>query len=487
MTILLQQMPRRPSAKLRYILSVRQLVRQHLRFFLWVTLAALGLRLFFLFRFPAVTTDSFIYGDIAKNWLQHGIYGLGGPEISPTYIRLPGYPAFLAAVFAIFGMEHYRAVLVLQVFVDIATCFLIADMARRLVSARAAKAAFLLAAVCPFLASYAAAALTETLEIFFTVLAFDCAIAGLETLEQFRLRPWLGCGLAIGAAILLRPDGGLLLLTIELYLAWLWVRAWNGKTRASHPRPHGSFYLLRAGLIVAVVSLAPLVPWAWRNLHTMHRLEVLAPRYANEQDEFVPAGFNRWVKTWMADYSSVEEIYWPVPGDIVDADKLPGRAFDSEAQRLQTEELLADYNQVLHVTPELDARFAALAAHRIRHAPLRYYVWLPLLRIADMWLRPRTETLPSDTRWWEFNDDPKWSALAVALGIIGLVYLGMAAAGLAEAREITFFGLLLAFLVLRSVFLGTLENPEPRYTLECYPVVIVLAGFFLGRHTKHTS
>ena len=79
-------------------------------------------------------------------------------------------------------------------------------------------------------------------------------------------------------------------------------------------------------------------------------------------------------------------------------------------------QLLADYNQVLHVTPELDARFAALAAERIRQAPLRYYVWLPLVRIADMWLRPRTETLPSDTRWWEFNDDPKWSALAVTAG-----------------------------------------------------------------------
>jgi hypothetical protein len=285
----------------------------------------------------------------------------------------------------------------------------------------------------------------------------------------------------------LRPDGGLLLLTIELYLAWLWLRAWKGKTQASRPRLHGSFHLLRVGLIVAVVSLSPLVPWAWRNLHTMHRLEVLAPRYANEEEEFVPAGFNRWVKTWMADYASVEEIYWPVPGDNVDADKLPGRAFDSEAQRQQTEELLADYNQVLHITPELDARFSALADERIRQAPLRYYAWLPLVRIADMWLRPRTETLPSDTRWWEFNDDPRWSALAVGLGIIGLVYLGMAAAGLVEARNVAFFGLLLAFLVLRSVFLSTLENPEPRYTLECYPVVIVLAAVFLGRHTKQPN
>jgi Dolichyl-phosphate-mannose-protein mannosyltransferase len=458
-------------------------VRQHPRFFLWVTLAALGLRLLFLFRFPAVTTDSFVYGDIAKNWLQHGIYGLSGTdEISATYIRLPGYPAFLAAVFAIFGVEHYRAVLVIQMFVDTATCFLIADMARRMVSGRAAKAAFLLAAVCPFLASYAAAALTETLEIFFTALALDCAIAGLERLEERRLRPWLGCGLAVGAAILLRPDGGLLLIAIELYLAWLWVSAWRDKTRASRPRPHVPSHsylpshLFLAALIVALVSVAPLVPWAWRNVHTMHRLELLAPRYANEEDEFVPAGFNRWMKTWIADYASVEEIYWPVPGDTVDADKLPTRAFDSPEQRQETEQLLADYNQMLHITPALDARFAALAAQRIRQAPLRYYLWLPLLRVADMWLRPRTETLPSDTRWWEFNDDLKWSVLAVALGIVGLIYVGMAMAGLARTRAIAFFGLLLTFVVVRSGFLGTLENPEPRYTLECYPLVIVLAA-----------
>jgi 4-amino-4-deoxy-L-arabinose transferase-like glycosyltransferase len=460
-------------------------VRQHLRFFLWVTLAALGLRLLFLFRFPAVTTDSFVYGDIAKNWLQHGIYGLSGTdEISATYIRLPGYPAFLAAVFAIFGVEHYRAVLVIQMFVDVATCFLIADMARRMVSGRAAKAAFLLAALCPFLAGYAAAALTETLEIFFTALAFDCAIAGLETLEERRLRPWLGCGLAIGAAILLRPDGGLLLIAIELYLAWLWVCAWRGKTRASRPRPHVPPFLFFAGLIVALVSVAPLVPWSWRNVHTMHRLELLAPRYANEEDEFVPAGFNRWMKTWIADYASVEEIYWPVPGDTLDADKLPSRAFDSPEQRQETQQLLADYNQVLHVTPALDARFAALAAKRIRQAPLRYYVWLPLLRVADMWLRPRTETLPSDTRWWEFNDDLKWSVLAVGLGIVGLVYVGMASAGLAKTRAIAFLGLVLTFVMVRSGFLGTLENPEPRYTLECYPVVIILAAAFLRNTDK---
>ena len=127
--------------------------------------------------------------------------------LPPTF-ACPGYPAFLAAVFAIFGMEHYRAVLVLQMFVDIGTCFLIADLARRLISPRAARVAFLLAALCPFLANYAANALTETLEVFFTVLALDLALVGLDTLHDSSTKPWAGCGLAVGAAILLRPDGG---------------------------------------------------------------------------------------------------------------------------------------------------------------------------------------------------------------------------------------------------------------------------------------
>ncbi len=57
---------------------------------------------------------------------------------------------------------------------------------------------------------------------------------------------------------------------------------------------------------------------------------------------------------------------------------------------------------------------------------MRYYIWLPAVRVVDMWLRPRTEVLPSDVRWWEFDDDIKWSALAVAMGVINLLYVGAA-------------------------------------------------------------
>ena len=454
---------------------MRQIVRQHPRFFLLATLTAIGLRLLFIFRFPSITTDSFVYGDIAKNWLLHGVYAVSdGASYVPTWIRLPGYPAFLAGIFAVFGMEHYRAVLFVQLLVDLGTCFVVADLAWRVVSNRAARIAFLLAAVCPFLANYVAAALTETLEVFFTVLALDLAIIGLGGFDSKRTGSWIGFGFAVAGAILLRPDGGLLLIAIEAYLGWMLFRRWRTQR---HLLP-----VAWAAMIVAVVALAPLAPWTVRNLRTLHRFEPLAPRYANEENEFVPIGFNRWMATWIADYTSVEEVYWAVPGNQIDVDKLPSRAFDSDEQRDATEQLLSDYNDAQHVSPELDARFAALAEQRIKQAPLRYYAWLPALRIADMWLRPRTEMLPSDSRWWEFDDDPKWSALAVAMGAIGLLYLAAALAGLARGKFTAhLLGLLLLFVVLRTLFLGTLENPEPRYTLECYPVVIVLAAAWFSR------
>ena len=472
---------------------MRELVRAALigkqaKFLGLASLAAVGLRLVFAIWFAAVTDDSRLYANIAENWLQHGIYGItNSAMIVPTLSRLPGYPAFLAAIFALFGIENFRAVLLVQVLFDVATSFLISDLARRVFdSERAARAAFLLAAFCPFLANYAAAVLTETLEIFFTTLALDLAIRGLSVGQAAQLTRksrllWLGCGLSVGAGILLRPDGGILLVAITGYLLWLLARSLRpGRNLALL----SSGSIVWAGILVVAGGIAPLVPWTLRNLHTLHRFEPLAPRYATDSDERVMTGFNRWVKTWMADYVSVQEIYWPVQGAELDITRLPSRAFDSAEQRELTARLFAGYNRDHEMTEELDAGFAALATERIHAGPLRYYVWLPAVRIADMWLRPRTELLPSDPRWWEFNDDGRWLAVSLVFGLIGVLYAGMAVASLPPAYEFPGFGLFVLFLVLRSAFLGTLENPEPRYTLECYPVLILLASARLCRRAN---
>lgn len=455
-----------------YIPTVLSLLRGHRRFFTGISLAGLALRLLFFVYFPAVTDDSRIYSDFATNWLQHGVYGTTqAGNIVPTDERLPGYPAFLAVLFTIFGVGNFRAVMLVQILVDLCTCFVIADLARRTISDRAARIAFVLAALCPFLANYASAVLTETLEVFFTVVALDCAAAGFDRLqrEQVRFTAWAGSGLSIAACILLRPDGGILLGALGLYLAVVAGRHW--RTNLS-PVP-----VIKSAILVLLFALVPLAPWTIRNLRTLHHFQPLAPRYATSNEDLAPRGFNRWAGTWIVDYASVEEIYWNVPGDKIDSDKLPSRAVDSASQRYTTLALIADYNQSAELTRELDARFGALAAQRIGEHPLRYYVLLPVLRIADMWLRPRTELLPSDVRWWEFNDDPKWSILAVSFGLLNLIYV-VAALGAMIHRfsAIRYGGLLLGFLLLRSAFLGTLENPEPRYTLECYSVLIVFAA-----------
>ena len=476
-----------------YIHSVPGLVRRNARFFLSAALAGSGLRLLFVFRFPAIVDDSRLYADIAVNWLRNGIFGItNSGHIMPTLSRLPGYPAFLAAVFTVFGVNNFRAVLLIQVLFDLATCFLIADLARRMLGERAAKAAFLLAVLCPFLANYAAAALTESLEIFFTALALDLAVYGFVLFrgnevpgENTGYAVWFGTGLAVSGAILLRPDGGILLAAIVIYLGFLFAGSLAGKKSQALPGFRRETRIAAATLILLTGALAPLVPWTLRNLSTFHRFQPLAPRYANDSDEPVMPGFNRWTKTWIADYVSVEEIYWNVPGDSINFNQLPSRAFDSPQQKERTAALFGEYNQDHDMTPELDERFGALAAERIRHAPLRYYVWLPLVRIADMWLRPRTELLPSDPRWWEFNDAAPWLTVSLVFGAMNLACVAAAAAGTLHARYGQGFGLLLFFVLLRSAFLGTLENPEPRYTLECYPVVILwAAALFLQRSNR---
>jgi len=455
---------------------VRQLIGKHPRLFLFGTLAAIAFRLYFILKIPVVAGDSLVYADIARNLLNHGIYGTStATGIHTTLIRLPGYPLFLAAVFRLFGQGNFLAVMLVQAIFDIATCYLLADIARRIFSGndvtasargeRVAMAAFLIAALCPFTANYVGTPLTECLEIFFIALAIDIAIVAFDRRSYGY---WAACGVAVAAAIQLRPDGGLLLGSIGLAILW---QLWRNRAYWRH--------YIASGLVMTAVALSPCVPWAIRNWRQFHVFQPLVDIAATDPGEYVPLGWDRWVKTWILDYSSTEDVTFQVSGEPISIDDIPARAFDSPQDRQHVATLIDEYNKHLLMTPELSDQFGQLAEASIRRHPVRYYILLPVGRVIDIWLRPRTEMLPLDTHWWRFQTDPHDSFFALSLLLLNFVLVAAAIGGAFRLQNARYVSLLLIYPIVRTIFLGMLGGVEDRYTLECFPFVILLAAVYV--------
>jgi multisubunit Na+/H+ antiporter MnhB subunit len=457
----------------RVIAKVRGAVRTALPVMPALAAGAL-LRVWMLKKFPQVEGDSLLYGGVAKNLLLHGRYAItdGNGVLHETLLRLPGYPLFLAACFRLFGVDNYNAVAYVQIGMELLGCLLLADFARRIAppahQSGAAQATLWLSALCPFTASYAAAPLTETPTLFAIALA-------LWAVGRFHARPgWpsaLAFTFAVSFAALLRPDGALVgvALAPAMVVGLRRESLEKNTSRAHVPR------LLRMAVVCVLLALVPFAAWTARNWRVFHVFEPLAPRYANDPDEALRPGWQRWVKTWCLDFTSTYDIYWNVPDGPFDLSKLPKRAFDSPAQYAATAALAAEYKaNGQDLTPEMDARFARLAEERIAAHSLRYYLWLPLGRLGDMWLRPRVENLPIDMDWWVYAHHDEETRFSWEYAVLNAVYLLLGLAGLCMRPR--YWPWMLAYMVLRSGLLMTVEAPETRYTLECFPMLFVLGG-----------
>jgi uncharacterized membrane protein YtjA (UPF0391 family) len=453
-------------------------------------LAGLALRVFFVLKFPVTESgDAPFYIELAWNWLKKGVYGFPvNGQLTPVDMRVPGYPAFLAAVFAFAGNSP-RAAMLAQVVMDIATCFLIALIAARLAPEAARRrvtlAGLWLAALCPFTANYTAVVLTETLTIFLTTLAI---LILLETelgrkidaasgvgFTKALLNPWFLAGIVVGFGALVRPETPLLLLAAGLVMARKW---W---------RPANWTRLLRAGLLLAVGMILPLVPWAARNWRSLHDVQFLAPRYSELPGEYTPLGFSAWTNTWLWHFRDVYLTHWKLNEEEIPIDDIPASAFDSPQERGRVSDLLDDYNEELTVGPALDQQFREIAHERTDRHPLRTYLEIPFLRALTLWFTPRIELLPYSGHLRpvrvEWEDDRPDFLTTLSLVAANFVYLGMALAGAWIARRQPGTGFLIAFIILRTAFFTTfVETPEPRYVLECFPAVIALgAQVFAGR------
>ncbi|MDR3796762.1 MAG: glycosyltransferase family 39 protein [Terracidiphilus sp.] len=464
--------------------------------------AGLALRLWMLGKLFDINGDMLIYGDLAKNLLLHGQYALTPPggAIYSTLIRLPGYPLFLALCFKIFGMENYFAAACVQIALDLLGCLLLAGFVRRIVPRRGQAAALItlwLAALCPFTASYTVATLAETPTLFMLALAM-WAMARFHDEPRWVNALWFT--FAVTGAALLRPDGALAAVAFAPALligigrrcrrtrglpqsgAGLETHTTAGQeTGATSRSPKtGATSMARMAVVCVLLALAPFSVWTARNWRVFHVIEPLAPRLATDPGESTNPGWQRWVKSWCLDFISTYEIYWNVPGDRLDVSELPNRAFDTPTEYAETAALAEDYNSHgYQLSPEIDAGFERLAEKHIAAHRLGYYVGLPLGRVADMWLRPRVENLNIDLDWWVYEHHNSETEFSWAYAGLNALYLLLAIVGLSVRPR--FWGALLAYLLLRSLLLGTVEAPETRYTLECFPMLFVLGGVAIAR------
>ena len=443
-------------------------------------LAGAVLRVWMLRKFFEVNGDSELYGGMAKNLLLHGRYALTDPVggIHETLIRLPGYPLFLAACFRLFGMENYYAAACVQILLALVACGLVARFVYRIFPAghkmAAAQATLWLAALCPFTAIYDAQPLTESLSIF-------CIALALWSAARFQdRRDWssaIAFTFAVTFSAFLRPDGALVGVALAPAL-FLNHAGTMGVARAKgfpFQRKH-----LRIALVCLLLAVAPFNVWTWRNWEVFHVFQPLAPRYATDPGEDTWPGFQRWVKTWCLDFVSTYQFYWNVPAGQIDLGVLPHRAFDSLSEYAETAGVFAAYEaNGEELSPTIDDRFARLAANRIAAHPLRYYVILPVGRVADMWLRPRVENLPIDLDWWVYRHHHVETRFSWFYAGLNGVYLLLAVIGLRLHPRL--WAGMLAYMVLRSALLATIEAPEARYTIECFPMLFALGGIVLGR------
>jgi len=454
------------------------------RWLLWIGIGV-GLRLLFIWFPRPGDPDTQDYLELGSNLLHHGIYGQSsGSRIFPSLFRLPGYPIFLATcqqlvarIWPAAPSIWLRFVFVLQAAADIASGLLLAAFARRHISPRAAEFTLALAMICPFTAAYAGIAMTECLSVFAISLGIYAAGRALAA-EHAGERDYAAlilAGCASGLAMLLRPDGALLSVALCAGLLVYTFRSYAATQGPQSALRHG----LAAACLFGLVALLPLVPWTLRNWGQFHVFQPLAPRYLNDPGERANTGFYRWLRTWSVEYVTTATVYWSIGSDPIDLADLPARAFDSPGQREQTLQLIAIYNTNYSISAELDARFAALAAERIRAHPLRYFLVLPSIRITDMLLRPRTEAFYLEVFWWPWSEHPWQTTCAILLGLVNLFYLA-AAAWAFLSRRVPFAWMLGGYLLLRFVLLGTMENSEPRYTLECFPILILGAAAALN-------
>jgi hypothetical protein len=192
-----------------------------------------------------------------------------------------------------------------------------------------------------------------------------------------------------------------------------------------------------------------------------------------------------WEKTWLFRVRDAYQVSWKLNGEVIDVDTIPARAFDTPQERSRVADILEQYNNDLTLTPQEDVAFGQLARERTARHALRTYLFLPAARATTLWFTPRIELLPVSGTVFPLRqswyDDRVDQSVTVGFFFLNIFYVALGLYGAWSLwrwnRHVRPAVMVLAlFVLLRTAFLTTIETPEPRYVLECYPILLAFAA-----------
>ncbi len=231
-------------------------VDQHTALMMLGVLAlAFALRLLFVLWAPGVPTgDGIYYTRYAINLYSGN--GFRAPDGSPGILWPPGWPAFIAALYLMFG-DIPRAVLVANAVLGAVSATLVLWIGTTVFRRRVGLSAAIVYAVWPGNIYYTATFFTET--AFCALLlgllaALTCAIRAQA--DRQRLAWFTGAGLVLGAAAMFKAEP-LVLLPVIVLLGWCVSDRWH------------EGLIVSAAVCIALVSVV--APWTYRNYRVFGR------------------------------------------------------------------------------------------------------------------------------------------------------------------------------------------------------------------------
>jgi hypothetical protein len=225
-------------------------------------------------------------------------------------------------------------------------------------------------------------------------------------------------------------------------------------------RSHTTVGLLLFSLGIVIV----LAPWTFRNYGAFGKFQPLASEYGFARGGYMPTGYLWWIRTWMTD-ETYAIAFRPafVPTDrSFNPHELPDSIFDSLVERAQVLQLLEECQHGGQFTPEMSDRFRTIANERIKRAPFRFFIWLPIRRVASVWL----------TGFSTHNRPHQLLRILLVLPILIGGVMGFAF----WVRNPPVAQLLLFIILTRTIFLAYHYAPESRYIVEAYPAMIAACG-----------